>query len=126
MKKDLDLIRSVLLFIEENGNLHEPLTLAQLSILSNGNDLLIYQIELLMDANFIEATCLYGDDGIADFLIYRMKNDGHDYLDTIRNPAIWNKTKEGLSIIGESASLVIVKKIAEAAITALLKTNGFL
>ncbi len=60
--------------------------------------------ELLCDAGFFEAV----NEGV-----YRMTNQGHDYLEAVRNNTIWEKTKVGASVIG-GATLNIMKDLAVA------------
>jgi Hypothetical protein (DUF2513) len=42
----------------------------------------------------------------------RMTNAGCDYLDTARDPKLWNQTKSVLENVGGSTALEVVKEIA--------------
>src|ERR1700732_218646 len=55
-------------------------------------------------------------------IILRMKNRGHDYLDSVRNPEIWKKTKRTVGKVGGGAALEVVKDIASRIMAELLKT----
>ena len=44
--------------------------------------------------------------------VFRMTNQGHDYLDAIRDNGIWTKTKAAVAETGGSATLEIVKALA--------------
>ena len=59
---------------------------------------------LLCDEGFMEQM---------NTVIYRITNDGHDYLAAIRDEGVWQKTKEGAAKIG-GASLAMMKDIAIA------------
>ena len=54
-------------------------------------------MHLLMKAGFIEPT---PTQGAAAFGMRGLTWDGHDFLDSIRDPVIWNKTKEGAKKAG--------------------------
>jgi hypothetical protein len=50
-----------------------------------------------------------------------MTNSGYDYLDTVRDPKVWNQTKSVLEKIGGSAALEVVKEIAAKFMAELIK-----
>ena len=62
-----------------------------------------YHLQLLCDAG------LMAQVGQAGF---RMTNQGHDYLDAIRDDGIWRKTKNIVAETGGNATLEIVKSLA--------------
>jgi hypothetical protein len=43
---------------------------------------------------------------------YRLTNAGHDYLEAVRDPGVWEKTKATVSETGGAATLEIVKALA--------------
>lgn len=63
-----------------------------------------YHIELLCDAGLM--TFVSGS-------AYRLSNQGHDYIEAIRNDTIWRKTQEGARQVG-GVTLGIMKDIAVA------------
>ena len=68
---------------------------------------------LLNDAGLIQVldtSTKLGDD----FLVERMTFAGHDYLDAIRDKAIWEKIKDKLIPFGGQVSLDIVKELGVA------------
>ena len=71
------------------------------------------QVQLLHDAGYIQAEIspIRESLDIAGSII-RMTNSGYDYLDTVRDPKVWNQTKSVLEKIGGSAALEVVKEIA--------------
>lgn len=104
MKRDLDLIRNMLLTIEsvDADNPHKIYIGTFIDLC--GNPYIISQhIQLLMDSGFIEADGPFYDDDIEDFYIKRITSAGYDYLDSVRNPDVWAATKSKLQ-----------KKLAEA------------
>ena len=121
MKRDLDFLRQILIRIE---NLPFASYAAKKDFLDISSDegKIRYHIELLNDCGYIECSLL-GGFGATDFVVKRITNDGCDYLDSVRDQAIWNKTKEKLLTVGSSASLAVVRSIAEGITTATLKSN---
>lgn len=112
MKRDLDLLRTILLKIEESN---EPLLLSDM-VRSLGNGSLIrFHVELLIDANYIDVRkvpVLGVRD--PDFYIYRLTNDGCDYLDAVRNDTVWSICKDKLLSVGGTATLEVTKAVAVA------------
>ena len=109
MKRNLDLIRNILFAVENSNSIDASLTLNSLSKLHEDQELILYHVFLLDDAGFIIGII----DEIAPYIsIARLTNEGHDYLDTIRDDSIWKQTKSTLGKISGSASLEVVKTIA--------------
>lgn len=109
MKRDLDLIRNILFAIEDSNSIDATLTLNSLANLYSDLEIILYHVFLLNDAGLIIGII---DETAPYISIARLTNDGHDYLDTIRDDSIWNQTKNALSNISGSASLEVVKVIA--------------
>jgi len=65
-----------------------------------------YHAKLLCDAGFF---CSINKEGL-----YRITNQGHDYIDAIRDDGIWQKTKKAVAETGGSATLEIIKSVAMA------------
>lgn len=102
MKRDDDYIRQLLLELEESNSLY---LVAPLAMRASAEELKRHQhAELLCDAGFFEAV----NKGI-----YRMTNQGHDYLEAVRSNVVWEKTKKGVASVG-GATLGIVKDLAVA------------
>lgn len=112
MKRDLDLIRSMLLKMESLDSSYGTIRLYTFKDLCDDEAVLSLHIHLLLDAGLIEATdVVYTGDNVDDFLITRITFTGYDYLDAIRNESIWNEVKQKISSVGSSVSLEIVKEL---------------
>jgi hypothetical protein len=124
MKRNLDLIRDILLDVE-NWNHTQPLTLSGLKYEENTKQEIGYQLELLGDVDYIDARIIKGGQGIVyeEAFILRMTMAGHEYLDSVRNPEVWKKTKTALEKVGGGAALEVVKDIACRILTELLKAS---
>lgn len=102
MKRDLDLIRLLLMEVEECGSF--PLSIYTMAQI-------LYHKNLLVEANLVCGKTLYGDDQILAVGIDRLTWEGHEFLDTIRHPTVWQQTKATVDKVG-GTSIVIIKEIA--------------
>ena len=116
MKRDMDLIRSMLLLIEGCPDV-PPKTLRLDSFLDLNSDVYIVSLhlELLREAGFIEARVLSVDNGVKNYEISRITFAGYEYLESIKDAKIWRNVKEKISAVG-GATFDIAKNIAEAEI----------
>jgi len=64
-----------------------------------------YQLYLMHDAGLIEGNGYKSG-------IFFITNQGHDFLDAIRDEGLWQKTKDTVSETGGNATLEIVKALA--------------
>jgi hypothetical protein len=113
VQRDLDLIRHLLLTIEQypelNGTRWFQFTPADLGIADRGTEEVGYHLTLLVEAGFV----LGQSQGYEIPAIARLTWEGHEFLDNIRDQTIWNATKkrfEGLVSVG----LKVVAAVAEA------------
>lgn len=116
MKRDLNLIRNMLLRIEELNSTKQKITIESFLDLCADSALISLHIELLIDSNYIETSEPIYCGVIKDFLIYRITSDGYDYLDSIRENSIWERTENMLFKVGGSAALDVVKSVAASII----------
>lgn len=117
MKRDLDLIRSLLLRLEEVQK--RPLTThtlpfghASLAVEGHTADEIGHALELMVDAGFLEVQGS-GFAGGGSILFHRLTWQGCEYLDDVRDPEVWRRTKEGASKVG-GASLSFAWEMAKA------------
>ena len=97
MKFDKDVVREILLAIEASGQ--DPRAWIEIQIPGKSQEEVSYHVQLLDEAGFIEAEEL-SDMGCYDWRAKRLTFQGHEFLDTVRDPEIWRRTKEGASKIG--------------------------
>jgi len=98
MKRDLDLIREVLLAIED----FEPETLSSLQGVSPRDfsgtlPQNLHHITILIDAGYIDKVT---EDLEPTFVVRGMTMTGHDFLDAIRDKTVWEHTKTRLGQAG--------------------------
>jgi len=107
MKRDMDLIREILIHIEEldQATLHSAPELE-----GHSNQEVIEHLRLLIDANFITAIDAGTMSG-PEYINIKMTWAGHDFANLIRDPEIWKKTKAGALKLG-SWSVRLLAEIA--------------
>ena len=95
MKRDMDLVRPILLRIEESNN-DSRLGINDLEIPGYSSAEVSYHVMILNEAGLIET---YHLSTMAND-IWRPKRltwSGHEFLDAARNDSIWKKAKEKAS-----------------------------
>lgn len=113
MKRDLDLIRQIMLALEEKMEYGKNFQSAQLIEVMQDKTLsaekLAYHIGLLVESDFIRAKeYKYLSGEPTDYLINTITSQGQDFVDTIRQDTTWNKIKEKASKIRDfTLSLLI-------------------
>jgi len=91
MKRDIDIVRAILLEVEKQGGGAEVETMS----LPYPLEEVLYNADIMRDAGLIDAVPLHGSDGSLKMLfIKRMTWDGHDFLDASRDETVWQKAKE--------------------------------
>ncbi len=136
MKRDMDLVRGILFEIERNANINGKfiVTDADLGDLGADRTAVQYHLRLLMDAGYIEGQDLLSTppkegspafamielgatgsaaQGSVPITVSRMTWAGHDFLDTVRDNKVWQKTKGYLKDIG-GVSIDVLKDVAKA------------
>lgn len=114
MKLDYDLIRGLLIIIEEDTDGYRNFYPEYFCHkLPDGTPIQIrYHLKYLLDARLIEGT--YTCDAIIDITPL-----GRDYLDHVRNDTVWEKTKKKLQPLG-TVPLSVVSQVAASCISSLL------
>ncbi|WP_172294197.1 DUF2513 domain-containing protein [Pseudoruegeria sp. HB172150] len=102
MKRDDDYIRELLFAAEAED---DPHVIAVKTLGADQEEVRrIYHIDLLSDAGLMVET----GKGV-----FRLTNQGHDYIEAIRSDTVWKKTKEGAQAVG-GATLNMMKDMAIA------------
>lgn len=100
MRQDNDFLRELFFEIEEAKN-GFPCVLTMGA--SDEERKKVEHLKLLCDQGYI---CEENTD------VYRLTSQGHDYIEAIRDPGIWKKTKDAVAKKGEQVTLEIIKIIA--------------
>lgn len=102
MCRDMDLIRELMLKLEAMprtvGIVHQ-LTPGQGEMVVEGysDDEIAYHMQLINEAGFLETKGAMLSD---DILFDRLTWAGHDFVDSVRSPEVWAKTKKGAEAAG--------------------------
>lgn len=112
MKRDLDLIRNLLIYIEnhvdfDSEDWHFSYDYPDRKAL--GYALKLMRQKGLIEAKVLEDSMTQFEDGHYDVVITW---DGADFLDTVRDDEIWRKTKEGAKEAG-GFTFDLVKALAK-------------
>lgn len=103
--RDMDLIRELMLKIEKGERTFNILShdvAAAIGAPTEGArsheeaEKLRYHLGLLVKGGFIEVTDYLG--GVTE--VESITWEGHDFLDSIRDPVVWAKTKDGIKSAG--------------------------
>lgn len=117
MKRNMDLIRDILLEIEAQpaGKLIEEISLPG----DYSTEEIVGHLRLIEQAELIDGHLDFFAEGTA-IAIDGLSNKGHDLLDSIRGEAVWAKTKERVEEVGGSVAMDTLKAIASAVAVKLL------
>ncbi|MDD2627948.1 MAG: DUF2513 domain-containing protein [Clostridia bacterium] len=117
MKRNMDLIRELLFYIEENydGNL---LIIDSLENYSNSE--LLYHFELMIQANLVtgKTTKYISGEGIIE--CKGLSWAGQDFLANIKNENVWTDVKKTAKEKGLDLTISIISSIASESIKKIL------
>lgn len=109
MKRDLDLVREILIVVEKASEPIEP----PLGMEEEYNEELInYHVKLLEQAGLIEAICNeYRSGRIEVMSIRSLTWEGHEFLDAARNESAWNEAKSTAKDKGVNLTFDLMQKM---------------
>jgi hypothetical protein len=111
MKRNNDLIRDILFYVEKYSNGDKVLTLCARDFLKNFPDVtqntLDNHLELLVERKLLNAEpCQFG------WLVLGLTWDGHDFLSNAKDQTIWNKSKQLAGHLSFDIFATIIKDVA--------------
>lgn len=111
MKRDMDLVRKLLITSEQDGDTEELYN-------EYGNELVAGHIAILIDAGLVKGAVACGSAGkpVAGEII-RLTWAGHEFLDNARNDTVWNKVKEMIKEKSLSVSFEVMAALLKSLIT---------
>lgn len=95
MKRDMDLVREIMLAVED-----DVLTFgdgADEERFAATRDVVLGHLHIMQQAGLIEVESQLLD---GEYDLRGLTWEGHDFLDTVRDPEVWKRTKEGASKMG--------------------------
>ena len=116
MKRDMDLVRLILMEIEEK---YRSTAIYNLTIDGYDTDTVAYHRKILDEAGLIsDYKAKYADNEIYVFGVGPLTWDGNDFLEKIRDDSRWKKVKDTISQKGLPLIIDTIKSIANAIISA--------
>jgi len=110
MTRDDDLVRQILIHIEEK----DGLVLSEFDV---DEDTVLYHVEILIEADYVSGEVTKSINGRrVKAFVERLTWKGHEFLEDIRSDTVWNETKKRVSNAVGSASLSVIQRVAEQVI----------
>lgn len=108
MRRDMDLIRTILLNVEDH-----PLVLSTDSYNPTWTTQeLLYHAKLIDQAGLAEVAFIKKDDTVACACIGELTWQGCDFIDTVRSETLWAKVKTTIATSLGSASFNVLTQVA--------------
>ena len=109
MKRDINLIRHLLIYVEEQpaGTIIQQVTVPE----GTDGPTTGEHIDLLIERGLIEGKVL--DVISPSFIIQRLTWDGHDFLQAVHNDTVWKKILGKAKDLGGSMTLEIAKELGK-------------
>ena len=126
MKRDMDLVRLILLEIEDK---YRSTAIYDLAIDGYDTEMVAYHCKILYDAGLIsDYKAQYADNEIYVFGVGSLTWDGNDFLEKIRDDSQWKKVKETITKKGLPLVVDTIKSVANALISATVEgiTNSIM
>lgn len=114
MKRDMDLVRELLLCVESDGDL-TPL------FKRYSQEAVIGHLEIMMDANLLVGNVQSYLDGGKSASIQRLTWAGHEFLDNARNDTVWNKVTATIKNAATTASFEVLVEMLKAGVLAAIQ-----
>ncbi|ARL86692.1 DUF2513 domain-containing protein [Burkholderia pseudomallei] len=102
MKRDMDLIRELMLKLESlpmeyGDNIHIAPDNSAVQVEGYSFDEIAYHLDLIVRAGFTERSVSHPAIG---FMFRGLSWSGHDFLDSVRSPDVWSNAKQVASAAG--------------------------
>jgi DNA-binding transcriptional ArsR family regulator len=107
MKRDMELVRKILLAVEGAEDIESGI---QPEIEGYSDTQVTYHSSLLYKAGLITAMDASSMDG-PSYIITGLTWEGHDFLEASRNETVWKKAKEIIKNKGGGMTLDILKQL---------------
>ncbi len=115
MKRDMDLIRDILCFVEKMTT--STFDIQHIKLDKTDENTIRYHIQLMVDAGFIYVnTYQPKDENFFEIITgYRLTWEGHEFLDLIKKDTNWNRAKELMANTGGMAFKVLIDVLVKYA-----------
>ena len=115
MKRNMDLVRLILLEIE---NIYQSTAIYNLTIDGYDAEMIAYHCKIIHEAGLIsDYKAQYADNKLYGFGVGSLTWDGNDFLDKIRDDSQWKKIKDAITEKGLPMVIETIKLVANAFIS---------
>ena len=112
MKRDMDLVRTILFALADSD---EPLWSTDLVTDEYSRDIIGYHFLILDEAGLIVANVKAADDDPYYIAVAsRLTWEGNDFLDAVRDESIWKRVRSTIGKITGGASFEVFKTVASS------------
>lgn len=117
MKRDMELIRKILFYAEENYTPGQE-WIRQITIEGYNQETINEHVKLAYENGFFQDINTISICGGMCYWVGNLSNEGYDFLDKIRDDTVWNRTKDVIVQKGLPMVVNTIKAISTAFITA--------
>jgi hypothetical protein len=119
MRRDVDLQRKILFFLEDHLR---PASILTELILIEGYDYptILAHTELLIEDGLIDGKMLYGALGPIQAVVNKLTSRGHDAIAAVRNDTVWGNAKKYAAEHGAAFTMNILVQVATSLTKGLL------
>jgi hypothetical protein len=110
MKRDMDLIRTLLITIE---SANAPIEATRLTLPEYDQQSILYHVVLLSEADLIKANISCADNFDLPLMaqVERLTWQGHEFLDAARNDSVWQKAKDTVLSKAGTVSIAVFQAV---------------
>jgi hypothetical protein len=110
MKRDMELIRTILINAEDDKYPYG----GRVCVEGYSEETCAYHVALMQDVGLVDAEVIRtSETPNAAARIDRLTSAGHDFCDAIRNDTVWTRAKQKIVKHGTSAGLTVLIEIAK-------------
>ena len=117
MKRDMDLIRDILKYIEENISIDSP---RSIELPNHSREEISYHLQLLSDAELVRIEEM-SDSGGLDFWVSGLTWNGHEFLEAAKDFKRWEAAKKYLKDKAGALPFSILQNVLLRIITGEIK-----
>ena len=112
MKRDIDLVRHILLAAEARDSAYVNETL---QIDGYTDEQVDYHVYLMWQAGLVEASDTSASESTSpSAILHNLTWNGHDFLDAAKSSTVWEKAKEKAKSMGGSLAFDLLKELLVA------------
>ena len=120
MKRDVDLVRSILIYVE---NAADEVDADEMATERWPIETVAYHVRLMAHHGLVDVSRDAGDmnGNTIELTVAGITWDGQDYLDSIREPKVWGRVKKALAGTVGSTTLDVVRQTASMVALAMVR-----